>query len=357
MRESSLPPTLRPHLYHAPRHASSQRIAPLIVPDWPNQLIRSRSQGHGRSLPSPSSLLGHPERQLGYEHVILSRSLDASPVNPPLATDPDLPPPRLVVQRPPAPVYNPPYSGRDHSMGGHSYPPGMRSLSTSPYGSHTHSHPHLLPYGREPTSRTPQPPQPTSHQARLSPGIQDVFMEDVWVLPQPQPQQPARFSQLLSGPGYQGGVGASSSSQSTSSSRSQTIPSFAGELYSEGQSEIKPFYQGSSMGEPLAIETQEAASERKKAQRSSAVKRSRTPAEDGASTSQSVGTTASMRRRPATKVTVACNFCRGKHFSLRWMFVFGNLIGSPFGISTRATIVLRYWIAPIFLLRWTLIRT
>lgn len=57
MRESSLPPTLRPHLYHAPRHISSQGIAPLIVPDWPNQPTRSRSQDYGRSLPSPSHLL------------------------------------------------------------------------------------------------------------------------------------------------------------------------------------------------------------------------------------------------------------------------------------------------------------
>ena len=63
MRESSLPPTLRPHLYHAPRHISSQGFAPLIVPDWPNQPTRSRSQDYGRSLPSPSHLLNQIQTQ------------------------------------------------------------------------------------------------------------------------------------------------------------------------------------------------------------------------------------------------------------------------------------------------------
>jgi hypothetical protein len=156
MRESSLPPTLRPHLYHAPRHASSQRIAPLAVPDWHNPPTRSRSQDHGRSLPSPSHLLRQTELTLNHDHVILSRSLDASPINPPFVTNPNLPPPRPVVQRPLSPADDPPHSTRDHPMGGYSYPPMARSMSTSPYESHFHSHSHTFPYGREPTSRNLQ---------------------------------------------------------------------------------------------------------------------------------------------------------------------------------------------------------
>ncbi|KAF9648185.1 hypothetical protein BDM02DRAFT_3129260 [Thelephora ganbajun] len=400
VRESSLPATLLPHLYHAPRHISSPGIAPLTVPDWPNQSTRSRSQDHGRSLPSPSHLLRQTESTFDYDHVILSRSLDASPVNPTFVTNPDLPPPRLALQRPLPPVDDPPQSTRDRPMGGYSYPM-TRSMSTSPFESPSRSYSHASPYGHEPVLRTPQPPQLPSRRSGSSPGIQDVFMEDVGVLPQPevpirpprdthaelrhspgfaqeqrrgrsevratytsqrvlqrqveplpsqstrerrpptsytmnpveeqqrlqlppsqpqlqqvrhqpQPQQPARFSQLLSGPGYQVGIGASSSSQSTPPSRGQTTSSFPGGLYSEGRSEIKSLYQGSSMAEHPAIETQEAVSERKEAQRSPAVKEPGTPTEEGASTSTSTGATTSTRRKPSTKVTVACDFCRGR---------------------------------------------
>lgn len=206
MRESSLPPTLRPHLYHAPRHANSQRIAPLVIPDWPNQPARSRSQDHGRSLPSPSHLLRQTESTLNHDHVILSRSLDASPVNPSFATNPDLPLPRLVVQRPLPPVDVPPHSTRDYIMSGYLYPPVTRSMSMSPYGSHPHSHSRAPPYGREPTSRTPQPPQPPSRQTERSPGIRDASMEDAWVfLPQPEvPVRPPRdpYAELRPSPGF-----------------------------------------------------------------------------------------------------------------------------------------------------------
>jgi len=152
---------------------------------------------------------------------------------------------------------------------------------------------------------------------------------------QPRPQ-PARFSQLLSGPGYQGGVGASSSSQSASSSRSQTIFSFSCGLYSEDQSEIEPLYQGSSTAEPPVIETQEAVPGRKKARRSPAAKKGfGTPTEEGGSTGTSAGATTSTRRKPTTKVAVACDFCRGKHIDLHSVFVLENLIGPPIGISAR----------------------
>jgi len=143
---------------------------------------------------------------------------------------------------------------------------------------------------------------------------------------QPQPQQPARFSQLLSGPGYQGGIGPSSSSQSASSSRSQTISSFAGELYSEGQPEIKPLYQGSSMTEHPAIETHGPAPGRKRAPRTHAVKRG--PGTPGPGTSA--------RRRTTAKVTVACNFCRGEHSGPCSTFVFENLTEPPIGTSAHA---------------------
>ena len=204
MRESSLPQTLLPHLYHAPRHTNSVIIAPLMVPDWHSQPTRSRPQDYGRSLPSPSHLLRQTEPTHDYDHVILSRSLDASPINPIYVTDPDLPLPRLVVQRLPSPVDDPPHSTRDRSMGGYPYPPTARSLSTSPYGSHSRSYLHALPYGHEPTSRTPQPPQPPSHQVGPSPGMQDVFMEDVGVLLQPEvlvrpPRDP--YAELRHSPG------------------------------------------------------------------------------------------------------------------------------------------------------------
>ena len=153
---------------------------------------------------------------------------------------------------------------------------------------------------------------------------------------QPQPQQPARFSQFLNVPGYQGGMGASSSSQSASSSRSQTISSFAGELYSEGQPEIKPFYQGSSMAEHPAIETREAVPGRKKARRSPAVRRGPRAPTEGGIAGPSTGATTSAKGKSLAKVAVACNFCRGEHFGLHSTFVFENLIEPPIGISARA---------------------
>ena len=153
---------------------------------------------------------------------------------------------------------------------------------------------------------------------------------------QPQPRQPARFSHLLSGPGYQGGIGASSSPQSRPPSQSQTLPSFSRELYSEGQSEIKPLYQASSIARPPAIETQEAVPEQRKVQRSPVVKNEPgTSAEEGGSTSTGTGATTSKRRKPSTKVTVACNFCRGEHIGRCSMFTPGNLIELSIGISIR----------------------
>jgi len=134
---------------------------------------------------------------------------------------------------------------------------------------------------------------------------------------QPQPQQPVKFPLLLSETGYQGGAGASSSSQLASSSRNQRISSFTSGLYSEGQSEIELLCHGSPMAKPPAIEAQEAAPERKQPHRSPAVKReSGTPTEEDGSTSASAGPTTSTRRKPSTKVEVACQFCRGAHFGL-----------------------------------------
>ena len=205
MRESSLPPTLLPHLYHAPRNAGSPRIAPLIVPNSPNQPTRSRSQDHGRSLPSPSHLLRQTEPTFDYDRVILSRSLDASPVNPPFATNPNLPPPRVALERSRPLVDHLTHPTRDRSMGGYSYPPVTRSMSMSPYESSSRLYSHAPPYGHGPTSRTPQPPQPPSRQVGLSPGIQDVFMEDVGVLPQPEvPVRPPRdpHAELRHSPGF-----------------------------------------------------------------------------------------------------------------------------------------------------------
>lgn len=204
VRESSLPTTLLPHLYHAPRDTSPQRFAPLTVPDWPSQSSRSRSQDYGRSLPSPSHLLRQTEPTFDYDHVISSRSLDASPVNPSPVTNPDLPPPRLILQRP-TPVDDPPHPRRDRSMGGYSYPSGTRSMSTSPYESHFRPYSHAPQYGRERMSWTPLPPQPPSRQTVSSPGIQDVFMDDVGVLPQPEvPVRPPRdpYAELRHSPGF-----------------------------------------------------------------------------------------------------------------------------------------------------------
>ena len=72
-------------------------------------------------------------------------------------------------------------------------------------------------------------------------------------------------------------------------------------------------YQGSSMTEPPVIESQGAAPERKKAQKSPTVKREPgTPTEEGGSTSASTSATTLSRRKASTKVTVACDFCRGE---------------------------------------------
>lgn len=139
-RESSLPSTLLPHLYHAPRDSGSQRIAPLMGPDWSNRHARSRSQDPGRSLPSPSHLL-------------------------------------------PADIDDPTRSGVDRR---YSHPPISRSTSASPSEPHRLPYPRVLPYGLQSTSRTPQPPRPRSIQAGISPRIRDVFIEDVGVLPQPE---------------------------------------------------------------------------------------------------------------------------------------------------------------------------
>ena len=281
-RESSLPPTLRPHLYHAPRHTSSHGIAPLVVPNWTSQPTRSRSQDPGRFLPSPSHLLRQTEPTLDYDPVILSRP--ASPINPPFVTNPDLPPPRLVVQRSLPLLDDPPHSIRDHPMG------GLERRPSTVYP--------MNPFEEQRGLQRP-PSQPQRQQ----------------VPHQPQPQQPARFSQLLSGPGYQGSIGTSSGSQSGPPSRSQTISSFAGELYSEGPPEIKPLYQGSSMAEHPAIETQKAVPGRKKARRSAAVKKEPGMSMgEGGSAGPSTGAMTSTKGKPLAKVSVACNFCRGEHF-------------------------------------------
>jgi hypothetical protein len=132
-------------------------------------------------------------------------------------------------------------------------------------------------------------------------------------------------------------MGASSSSPSASSSRSQTVSSFAGGLYSEGQPEIKPFYRASSMAEHLAIETQEAVPERKKARRSHAAKKElRMLIEEAGGAGPSTGATTPTKKKSSAKVTVACNFCRGKYFDLHSTLVFENLIEPPIGISADA---------------------
>jgi hypothetical protein len=181
IRESSLPSTLLPHLYHAPRHSTSQRIAPLMDIGWPNHPTRSRSRDRGRSLPSPSHLLLQTEPMFNYDCITLSRSLDASPVNPVSVNNPGLPLPRLELQSlsPPVDVDGPPRSTVDRPMGRYSYLPISRSMSASPLESHRHSYSHR-------PSRTPQPLRPPSRRAGPSPGIQDIFTDDVGVLPQPE---------------------------------------------------------------------------------------------------------------------------------------------------------------------------
>lgn len=206
IRESSLPPTLIPHLYDGPRHTSSQGIAPPIGSDWLNHHA-SRWHDRGRSLPSPSHLLLQTEPTFDYDRVTLSRSLDASPVNSISASDQDLPLPRLVLRRPlpPVDVDELPRSTADHSRGRYSFPPMSRSMSTSPLESNRHSHTDAPTYGLEPTSRTPQPPRPLSRPGGPSPEIRDVFSEDIGVLPQPRtPVRPLGdpYAELGRPPGF-----------------------------------------------------------------------------------------------------------------------------------------------------------
>lgn len=135
IRESSLPSTLLPHLYHGPRHSSFQRIAPLTDPDWSTHPTRPRSQDRGRSLPSPDSILRGMQLGVGIDRP---RSLDASPVNPISVDDPDL------------------------------------------------SLPRPMPHALQPKSPTLQPLQQPSRQARPPMGIQDILGEEVGALPRPE---------------------------------------------------------------------------------------------------------------------------------------------------------------------------
>lgn len=77
------------------------------------------------------------------------------------------------------------------------------------------------------------------------------------------------------------------------------------------------------MAELPAIGMQEAVPEQKKSQKSRTVKKES-------------GTPKSARRRPSTKVAVACDFCRGKHIGRKSMFVFENLIERSIGIPVCA---------------------
>lgn len=129
---------------------------------------------------------------------------------------------------------------------------------------------------------------------------------------QPQPQQPERIPQLLGEPGHQGSVGTSSNSQSAPTRQSQTAKSFSSKLYSEGQQEIKSSHQESSLAEHPAIGTRGAIPERKKVRRSPAVKKEPGKRKGGGSTNASTGTTTSTRKKPSSKVAVACHFCRGE---------------------------------------------
>ena len=151
---------------------------------------------------------------------------------------------------------------------------------------------------------------------------------------QPQSGRPARFPPLLSGPGYQRSVGTSSrsSSQLASASQSQKISSSSGELYG-GQSEIKPLHQGSSKAEHPVIETQGAVPERKKVHRSPGVKKEPgTPTVESGGASTSTGVTSSTRKKASSKVTVACDFCRGEYLCFRLMGAFVDLIRPPIAI-------------------------
>ena len=129
---------------------------------------------------------------------------------------------------------------------------------------------------------------------------------------QPQPKQPERFPQLLSGSSYHGSVGASSSTQVASTSQNQTVPGFSGELYSEDQPDLKSLHQRSPLAEHATIETQGAVPERKKAKRPPVAKEPRRPTTEDEGASPSTGTKPSIRKKPSNKVTVACDFCRGE---------------------------------------------
>ena len=515
IRESSLPSTLLQYLYDGPRHSTSQRIAPLMDIPWPNHPTRSHSRDRGRSLPSPSHLLLQTGPRFDHDRVILSRSLDASPVNPVYIHNPDSPLPRLGLQRqlPPVGIDDPPRPPVDRPMGRYSHPPISRSMSASPLESYRRPHSHVPQHGSQSTSRTPQPLRPPSRQVGPSSGVRDALIDDVGVLPQPevpdrtlgelyaemgrspgfspvqrrgrsevrathtsrpqrtqvqtqgrrmiveqgpvegflrdpqrqveqipsrpirgtcparplvfvslvngvyrfgscggcldpaislpvpflisngeliadrqhdglfiravfsptdrrppilnptnqnpfegqrraqrpspqlqrlqvhhqpQPQQPVRIPPLLSGPGYQRIVGTSSSPQLASTGESQKVSRFSGELYSGGQSEIKPLHQGSSKAEHPVIETQGGVPERKKVQRSPGVKKEPgTPTVESGSGSTSTGATSSTRKKAASKVTVACDFCRGEHLCFRLMVVFVDLIRPPIAIFVR----------------------
>ena len=231
IRESSLPPTLLPYLYPGPRG-----IPPRREGDWLTSPPRSRSQDHGRSLPSASHLLRQTESTLEYDLVISSRSLNASPVNPILAGNQNLRPPRILLQGPtPSTVIdNPPFEP---------HPSSSRS--------------HLPPYIPQQRSRTPHLLQPPSRRAESSSGIQGILMEDSRMLPQSDvPVRPPH------------------------------------DQYSE-------------------IDPQGAVRERKKARRSPASKEEpESTAEEGSSLNASTGSTSI--RKKSSKVTVACDFCRGE---------------------------------------------
>ncbi|KAF9781877.1 hypothetical protein BJ322DRAFT_250404 [Thelephora terrestris] len=355
IRESSLPATLRQHLYNGPKYTSSPSIAPLMVPNWPNQPTRSRSQDHGRSLPSPSHLLRQTESAFDPDPIILSRSLGRQTTS--LTPQPPQPPLRRtgpspgiqdvfmedvgVLPQPEVPVRPPhdPFAELSHSPG---FAHEQRRGRTEVRGTHTsrgqrtqvQAQDHLMDLEQGRAGRPLRDPQrqvepfpsqlirdrrpPTTYPTNpfeepLRLQLPPSHSQRQQVHHQPQPRQPARFSQLLSGPGCHGGAGTSSGSRSASTSQSQTNPGSAGELYSEGEPEIKSMNQESSMAEHSAIETQGTVPERKKAQRSPSIKREPgTPTEEGGSTTTSTGATTSARRKASTKVTVACDFCRGR---------------------------------------------
>lgn len=282
-RPSSLPPTLHPHLRYG---LNFPEIVLQDVPDRPNHLARPHSQGHGQSLPPPDNLLRETESTPDHDSVISvsSRSQDTSLINHVSVANADLRIPRSTF-------------------------PG------SP----------------------PQQLQPPTGPSRPSSGVSGLFMEDAWRLSHPRPQRLERLPSLLDNPSYQGNVRVTWSWKSDSPSRSRTDSSFAGDLNTEGQSEIRSLYHAGSMGKPPAIEAQEAAQDRKRAQIWPEVRKEAGPSTGkGASPSLRSGATNPTRKKPSTKVPVACDFCRSKYISIHWLFAFENLIGSPIGISARA---------------------